>query len=91
MILDDFFDLSIDSSYKSHKSTRVQRVVDAWKHDKTFNNENHSDSESQKKRSQESSSNSDNSEQEKSYRKKRKRQKSKKVLNNKKSTWNNKL
>lgn len=83
-VLDDFFDPSIGSSnvYKSHKSARIQRIVDSWKHE-TFNNENHSNdgnelSQQQKKRSQESANVI--TEQGKSLYKKRKRQKANKKV-----------
>ncbi|PKC60854.1 PIN domain-like protein [Rhizophagus irregularis] len=82
-VLDDFFDPSIGSSnvYKSHKSARIQRIVDSWKHE-TFNNENHSNDgnelSQQKKRSQESANVI--TEQGKSLYKKRKRQKANKKV-----------
>ncbi|RIA82650.1 hypothetical protein C1645_743635 [Glomus cerebriforme] len=86
-VLDDFFDLSIGSGnvYKSHKSTRIQRIVDSWKNNETLNNEKHSNdddlSEQRKKRLQESADVV--LERGKSSYKKRKRQKTNKKTNKK--------
>ncbi|GBC08512.1 hypothetical protein RclHR1_08180006 [Rhizophagus clarus] len=83
-VLDDFFDPSMGNNnvYKPHKSARIQRIVDSWKHETSIDENNSNDgnklSQQRKRRPQESANVI--TEQGKSSYKKRKRQKANKKV-----------